>query len=90
MQGIGKTTAVHLVAKELGFDVVELNASDARNKASLDATVRELIGNHTVAEFFRSDKTVNIPRFSSSFHIPDMTFIFFTAREIQKARDCNG
>jgi replication factor C subunit 1 len=34
--GIGKTTAAHLVAAECGFDILELNASDARNKKSLD------------------------------------------------------
>ena len=34
--GIGKTTATSVVSKELGFEVIELNASDARNKASLD------------------------------------------------------
>jgi replication factor C subunit 1 len=31
--GIGKTSAAHIVARELGFDVVEVNASDARSKA---------------------------------------------------------
>ena len=34
--GIGKTSAAVLVAKELGFDVMELNASDTRNKAGLE------------------------------------------------------
>lgn len=36
--GIGKTTAAHIVAKECGYDVMELNASDARNKSSLDVS----------------------------------------------------
>lgn len=31
--GIGKTTAAHIVARECGYDVVEANASDTRNKA---------------------------------------------------------
>lgn len=34
--GIGKTSAVKLVAAELGYDTCEMNASDARNKSSLD------------------------------------------------------
>lgn len=38
--GIGKTTAAHLVAKPLGFDVLELNASDARSKRLLEEAFR--------------------------------------------------
>ncbi|XP_037079789.1 replication factor C subunit 1-like [Pollicipes pollicipes] len=34
--GVGKTTTAHLVCKELGFEVVELNASDSRSKKLLD------------------------------------------------------
>jgi replication factor C subunit 1 len=36
--GIGKTSAAHLVAKENGFESFELNASDVRNKSSLDVS----------------------------------------------------
>jgi replication factor C subunit 1 len=36
--GIGKTTSAHLVAKKCGFEAIEMNASDARNKASLDVS----------------------------------------------------
>lgn len=34
--GIGKTTAAHLVANLLGFNVLELNASDTRSKKLLE------------------------------------------------------
>lgn len=34
--GIGKTTCAHLVSKELGFEVIEFNASDTRNKTEID------------------------------------------------------
>ena len=34
--GIGKTTAAHIIARESGYNVVELNASDTRSKKSLD------------------------------------------------------
>ena len=34
--GTGKTTIVHLVAEELGYTLVELNASDFRSKSVLD------------------------------------------------------
>lgn len=30
--GIGKTTSAHLMAKEAGYNPIELNASDARSK----------------------------------------------------------
>ncbi|GLC37764.1 hypothetical protein PLESTB_001474400 [Pleodorina starrii] len=31
--GIGKTSAAHIIARETGFEVVEMNASDTRNKS---------------------------------------------------------
>lgn len=34
--GIGKTTAAHLVANLLGYNVLELNASDTRSKKLLE------------------------------------------------------
>lgn len=34
--GIGKTSAAHLLAKEVNFEVLELNASDARSKGVLE------------------------------------------------------
>lgn len=38
--GVGKTSAVHAIARSLNYEVIELNASDTRNKAS----VTELLG----------------------------------------------
>jgi len=38
--GIGKTSAVYAVANELGFDVIELNASDSRRKDELKTILR--------------------------------------------------
>jgi len=34
--GTGKTSSVYAVAKELGFEIVEINASDSRNKDSIN------------------------------------------------------
>lgn len=39
--GVGKTSTVHAIAKELGYDLLEINASDNRDAASLD----NLLGN---------------------------------------------
>ncbi|SCU82759.1 LADA_0C07778g1_1 [Lachancea dasiensis] len=52
--GIGKTTAAHLVAKELGYDVLEKNASDVRSKSLLNAGVKNALDNTSVVGFFRS------------------------------------
>ncbi|KAL0233418.1 hypothetical protein PCE1_001933 [Barthelona sp. PCE] len=35
--GIGKTSSVYMAAKELGFDIVEFNASDVRSKKQIQA-----------------------------------------------------
>ena len=38
--GIGKTTLAHVAARELGFEIFELNASDLRNKNNLHEILR--------------------------------------------------
>ena len=39
--GVGKTTTAYLVSKELGYDVMEMNASDTRSKKLLDQMVSD-------------------------------------------------
>ncbi len=34
--GVGKTSMAQIIANEYGFDLIEINASDARNKSSLE------------------------------------------------------
>ena len=41
--GVGKTTTAHLVSKELGFDVVEMNASNTRSKRMLGECVGDIL-----------------------------------------------
>jgi len=41
--GTGKTTTVHLVAREMGLQLVELNASDSRTKEKLSRKMGEAI-----------------------------------------------
>ena len=41
--GTGKTTTVHLVAREMGLQLVELNASDSRTKEKLSKKVGEAL-----------------------------------------------
>ncbi|KAJ2796510.1 DNA replication factor C complex subunit Rfc1, partial [Coemansia helicoidea] len=52
--GIGKTTTAHLAAKLAGFDVLELNASETRNKSSLNSILGSAIGNRCLLEFDRA------------------------------------
>ena len=49
--GVGKTTTAHLVCQELGFDVVELNASDTRSKRSLGEEVGQLLCNTSLGTY---------------------------------------
>lgn len=48
---LGKTTTSHLVCKELGFDIVEFNASDTRSKKQLQNHVSELLSSTSLSPF---------------------------------------
>ena len=41
--GCGKTTTLNLIAKHYNFELFELNASDSRNKKSIEASVGDVI-----------------------------------------------
>lgn len=43
--GIGKTTLAKVAAREFGYDLVGLNASDVRNKANIKDILTPLLGN---------------------------------------------
>lgn len=53
--GVGKTTSVQLICKELGLDVIEFNASDTRSKRLLQEDVAELLSTKTIRGFFTGD-----------------------------------
>eukprot|EP01052_Picozoa_sp_SAG31_P024204 SAG31_NODE_2043_length_6582_cov_2.798952_6_plen_402_part_00 len=52
--GIGKTSACHVILKEVGFDVVEFNASDVRSKTSVQAQIESMTQNRSMGEFFQA------------------------------------
>ncbi|XP_053978468.1 replication factor C subunit 1 [Hylaeus volcanicus] len=54
--GIGKTTTVQVVCNELGFDLVEFNASDTRSKKLLQQEVSELLSNTSLKDYFKDTK----------------------------------
>ena len=46
--GIGKTTIAYLVAKQFGYDMIGLNASDIRNKSKINEILTPVLGNVSV------------------------------------------
>lgn len=46
--GIGKTTMAFLVAKQFGYDMIGLNASDVRNKSRINEILTPVLGNVSV------------------------------------------
>ena len=48
--GVGKTTTSYLVAKELGLDIMELNASDTRSKKMLGSCLETALTNLSLAK----------------------------------------
>ena len=46
--GIGKTTIANLAAKQFGFDMIELNASDTRSKSRINEILAPILGNVSV------------------------------------------
>lgn len=53
--GIGKTTTVQVVCNELGYDLVEFNASDTRSKRLLKEEVSTLLSNTSVKGYFSNN-----------------------------------
>ncbi len=49
--GIGKTSAARIVCKELGYEVLETNASDTRNKNSIQNMLKDLSSNQSLDYF---------------------------------------
>lgn len=50
--GIGKTTAAHLIARLEGYDVVETNASDTRNKKLLEEGLTGVLDTTSLQGYF--------------------------------------
>lgn len=46
--GIGKTTIAYLTAKQFGYDLIGLNASDVRSKSRINEILSPVLGNSTI------------------------------------------
>eukprot|EP01128_Nolandella_sp_AFSM9_P002287 TRINITY_DN12661_c0_g1_i1.p1 TRINITY_DN12661_c0_g1~~TRINITY_DN12661_c0_g1_i1.p1 ORF type:complete len:851 (-),score=144.39 TRINITY_DN12661_c0_g1_i1:32-2584(-) len=53
MPGIGMSSSATILAKEMGYDVIQLNASDVRNKSSLEQLLKMSM-NTGITSFFKS------------------------------------
>nr|MDO8117384.1 AAA family ATPase [Candidatus Sigynarchaeota archaeon] len=49
--GVGKTTMVHAVATDLNYDIIEMNASDARNSDQIKKKVQESTRTRSITDF---------------------------------------
>eukprot|EP00736_Rhodelphis_marinus_P012639 Rmarinus@m.2034 len=56
--GIGKTSSAHVLARECGYEPIEFNASDTRNKAAVHDKVRAILVNQGLGEFFSTASAV--------------------------------
>lgn len=48
--GLGKTTLAHVCAKQAGFEVQEINASDERSKDIVKGRIRDMVGTENVKQ----------------------------------------
>lgn len=46
--GVGKTTLVHVIAEQFDFDLIEMNASDTRNRESIEARIAPVMRNVSI------------------------------------------
>ena len=58
--GIGKTSTIRVLAKTKGYRTFELNASDKRNKDTINNSVGFLMNNTTLSSIDNSTMTKNI------------------------------
>ncbi|KAI4254641.1 MAG: hypothetical protein L6R42_007115 [Xanthoria sp. 1 TBL-2021] len=48
LPGLGKTTLAHVCARQAGYEVVEINASDERSRDIVKGKIRDLVGTENV------------------------------------------
>lgn len=46
--GVGKTTLVHALARQLDYDLIEMNASDTRNRDQLEQLITPILANTSI------------------------------------------
>jgi replication factor C large subunit len=46
--GVGKTTLIHVLARQLDYDLIEMNASDTRNREELEQLIMPILVNTSI------------------------------------------
>ena len=49
--GIGKTSSARIICAALGYEVIEMNASDVRNKSAIENSIKDLSTNKSLKYF---------------------------------------
>ncbi|KAG8528546.1 uncharacterized protein KY384_007464 [Bacidia gigantensis] len=60
--GLGKTTLAHVCARQAGYEVMEINASDERSSAVVRGRIKDAAGTETVRGAKRSSKQGKTPK----------------------------
>jgi len=58
--GIGKTVAARLVAKEMGYEILETNASDQRSKNVIESLLSDAVDNQNIISYTKEDQPVKL------------------------------
>jgi len=87
--GVGKTTSVYAVAKELGYNVIEYNASDSRKKEDLEKISTISLTNYPVPTILLIDEADGITAISTLNNILNHTLnpIILTANASFKMKN---
>jgi len=57
--GIGKTSCVRIISTTLGYSIIEMNASDCRNKIAIQTNISAVSSNKSIKFFMKNDKEIN-------------------------------
>ena len=80
--GNGKTSSVYALAKQLDFDLLEINSSDLRNKANMDSFLNSAIGQQSL--FFKP-KLILIDEIDNISGVKDRGCIQALTKAIEKS-----
>lgn len=81
--GCGKTSSVHALAKELNYDLLEINSSDVRNEGAMKTFIGAALGQQSL--FFRP-KIVLIDEIDAISGVEDRGCLPALGRAIEQAR----
>ncbi|PWN45963.1 DNA replication factor C, large subunit [Ceraceosorus guamensis] len=85
--GVGKTSAAHLLARKCGYTPMELNASDARSKKLIEASLKDTINNSSLDSWYNgTDK----PTSADGVRVTDRTCLIMDEVDGMSGGDRGG